>query len=510
MKTDTNIQQRAFKNSYVGFISFLVTMLQAFISVPILLNLWGSETYGVWLALFAGFTLFQSVDYGHINYLGNEMNLLYHKDKKELKNILSSSFRVAGFIGSFEILVAVVLILSGQLGSVFGISTDLFSQNLIATSLLVLIANWVIIGSYGGILHRLLIPAGFYYQSQWWIILFRLCQFFSVIIVASLGGSILSVCVVYALVQLSAYLMMFLYIRKKIPEFFPWWGEGNWFTAFKNLKKSLLLTVTGFTQQISNNGVILFIANMISTSVVPAFSTLRTITNSTASITNILIQSVYPEIARYHVKREINKLNSVFNSHWFFSGLIVNMGMLTILPLVDQIYFLWTKGILAFDLSLFILLVASISLLNFGSGYYYYLVVINSLVSQTTITILRAVVVFGAGFFLINIYGLIGIGGSIVLSEIICSVFLPAYFIKKEYSKIGATFEMKYFLIALLPPIIVLILTFITIFTEELNLYYWAASIILVFTVYIFNWKLLDDNVKQRAKDLIRSYIRFR
>ena len=83
---------------------------------------------------------------------------------------------------------------------------------------------------------------------------------------------------------------------------------------------------------------------------------------------------------------------------------------------------IWTKGFITFDYTLFISLVASISLINFGSGYYFYLTSINSLIAQTVITLSRVVLIFGIGFYLIPQLGLAGIGIAIMISEIFSSV----------------------------------------------------------------------------------------
>ena len=95
-----------------------------------------------------------------------------------------------------------------------------------------------------------MIPAGFFYQSQWWSILYKICQLLSIILVALLGGKILVVTIVYSFSQLIVYFLTFIYIKKKIPEYYPWWKGANWSTGFANFKKSLLLTFTGFAQQL--------------------------------------------------------------------------------------------------------------------------------------------------------------------------------------------------------------------------------------------------------------------
>jgi hypothetical protein len=77
---NSSIEHRAFKNTTVGALSFLVALCQTIVLVPILLKYWGNASYGLWLILMAGFNLLQTLDLGHQNYVGNELNVQYHSD----------------------------------------------------------------------------------------------------------------------------------------------------------------------------------------------------------------------------------------------------------------------------------------------------------------------------------------------------------------------------------------------------------------------------------------------
>jgi len=88
------VQKRAIKNSLVGLFPFFINILSALITVPVLLAKWGSETCCVWLALFAGYTMLQSLDNGHINFVSNKLNVLYHKDIPASRDVLGSSLQV--------------------------------------------------------------------------------------------------------------------------------------------------------------------------------------------------------------------------------------------------------------------------------------------------------------------------------------------------------------------------------------------------------------------------------
>ena len=500
----TTIHHRAFQNSYVGLISFLLSFVQTIISVPILLTHWGNQPYAVWLALFAGFSLIQTLDTGHINFVGNQINVLYHQDKEYLKKTLGSAFYIALTMGIIELIFVLFLVVFNQIQNFLGISVGALDILQIKIGLILLIFTWALFGSFGGILHRLLLPAGMLFQAQWWGILYRFLQFLAIILTVILGGNILAVCITYSFVQILIFSLTFLYIRKKLPEFYPWWRIREWKEGLQNFKKSLVLTTNGIAQQLGNNGLILFISNFLQTSLVPVFTTIRTLTNTALSITNVFISSLLPDIIRFHATGEEEKIIIAQNANWFITGVVVNSALLLILPFVENLYLFWTKGILHFNLALFLLLAASISFANFGAGLYQYLVGINHLISQTIITVVRVLIILICSFIFLD-YGLVSLGIGILAAEIISSVWLPIFFVNNQLKNFNTCLDKKFIFISLLPPGIIL---FVTIYFITINKIQWEAVVISLFlltALYLFNWSILDEQIKVRLADLKRN-----
>lgn len=510
MTKASSIQQRAFKNSLVGFFSFIFSFAQTVVLVPVLLNYWGKEKYGVWLALYAGFSLLQSLDTGHINYIGNKINITYHTDKTELKKTLASSFFMAIIIGVVQILLVILLIVLNYLSTYIGMDSVTLTEYAVPLSLFILVTFWFISGSIGGILHKLMIPTGFYYQAQWWSILYRFCQFLSIVLVATLEGSILEASIFYVLIQFIVYILTFIYIKIKIPEFYPWWQGANLKTAFLNFKNSLVFTFNSFTQQLSNNGLLLLISNLFSSFALPVFTAIRTMTNTALSITNLLINSILPDFVRYHVEKEKEKLNSVFIANWFFSGLIVNLGILLVIPMAEIIFRIWTKGIITFNFKLFISLAASISVINFGAGFYNYLFAINSLRAVSVITITRVVILFAFSFYLSSLMGISGIGAAVLISEIFSSMILPYNYVQKILKSFNGSINIKTSLTSIASTFIILVLAVFELSGMEFNYYIWCTGLTLIIFIYIFNWSILDQEVKDRTKNLIGNLFKLR
>jgi O-antigen/teichoic acid export membrane protein len=499
------IQHRALNNSLIGSISFIFYLVQNIILVPVLLKYWGHEKYGVWLAIYAAYSLLQSLDTGHINYIGNKINIAYHIDKDELRRTLASSLLMAIIIGLLQILLVIFLIVFNYLPNFIGIDSALLVKYEVPASLLIMIAFWFISGSIGGILHRIMIPTGFYYQAQCWGIIYRFCQFLSIIIVAIAGGSILNASIFYVFIQLIVYALTFLYIKIKIPEFYPWWKGISIKIAFINFKNSLVLTFNSFIQQLNYNGIVLLISNLFSTNMIPVFTTIRTMTNTALSITNLLINSILPDFIRYHAGKEKEKLYSVFNANWFFSGMIVNIGIICFIPFAQILFRIWTKGFITFDYKLFISLAASISVINFGAGFYNYLFAINSLRAVIVITITRVIILFSLSYYFSKLIGLSGVGVAVMISEIFSSMILPYFYVQKILKSLNGSLDLKTTITAAFSPLILIVFAALTISGIEFNYYIWGVALLLIIIIYIFNWSILDKEVKKRAKNLIHS-----
>jgi O-antigen/teichoic acid export membrane protein len=228
-------------------------------------------------------------------------------------------------------------------------------------------------------------------------------------------------------------------------------------------------------------------------------------TNTALSITNILINSILPDFVRYHSSKEKEKLYSVFNANWFFSGLIVNSGIILIIPFAEIIFKTWTKGIITFDFNLFISLAASISVINFGAGFYNYLFAINSLRAITLITITRVIILFIFSYYLSGLMGLSGIGAAVLISEIFSSMILPYFYVQKILKSFDGSLDIKSSITAAAAPLIIISLAAFQLFGIKFNYYIWGAYLFLIIIIYMFNWIILDKEVKERTLHLVRN-----
>lgn len=491
-----------------GGISFLFTMAQTVALVPILLKYWGTNNYGLWLTLMAGFNLIQTLDLGHQNYVGNQLNVQYHTDIKQFQKTLGSSLYISYFLGFIEITLTLLLVTTGTLSSFLSVSTDLIVKHQLGLGLLLLMAMWFTFASAGGIVVRIMMPAGMLYQSLWLGIIVKFSQFVSIVIVAVSGGSILEACIWYAVIQSILSLFVLWYLRTRLPQFFPWWRDGQWNDGFQALKKSLVLTGNIIGMQLSNNGLLILISALFTSTVIPSFTTLRTLTNTAGTVTSILITSLLPDMIRFHATHEIEKVKSIFNVNWFISGICVNFGIILVLPIIEPIYHLWTKGYLFFNPSLFLLLLVAISLANFGAGLNMYLSGINNLRSQTYITVTRTGLLFVVTYVFSASCGILSIGMGLVAAELAASVVLPVLFVSRCLAEHGTQLCKRQILLAIIPPLLLLAVGIVIFRCHQGIGIVSAVMLPILLSLYYMNWKELSLDIQQRIIFLTKSLFR--
>src|SRR5262249_2100348 len=146
------------------------------LSVPVCLRFWGAETYGLWLAIFALFNVLRTLDIGYCSYVGNEINILYHRDQVALRGTLASALAGAIAIAAAQLLAGIAIVHSGFLAGLLGVAPEVVRDQRAGLALVVLIVGWVLTGPYLGVVHRLQVPAGLLHQATWWLMGYQIVQ----------------------------------------------------------------------------------------------------------------------------------------------------------------------------------------------------------------------------------------------------------------------------------------------------------------------------------------------
>jgi len=497
------VEQRAARVSLVTGLSTLLSVGFQLISVPICLKYWGEETYGSWLALYAAFMLVRSLDTGFVSYVGNKLNYLFHQDQNALREHLASALTGIAVIGGLQLSIGMAAIFSDGIVLLLGVTSDPVADHRSSLALLILISTWVLSGSYLGIVHRLLIPAGMMYQAAWWSMGFQVSQFTGIILAAMLHFDMLQTSLVFAFFQLFIYLASALYIRQKLPAYYPWWRGGRSRTGIKDLASSMWLTASNLIQQGSTNGTVILISALSGPAAVPVFITVRTLANLWTNVTNVLTTPLLPDIVRYHATGEGQKIVTISEAYWVLVGTTVNLGILITYPLIELMYGYWTAHTVALDKLLLCLLLASVVVTNVGGLITLYLNGINSLRVVLAASMIRGILSLGVGGLLFYHFGLAGFGMGILGGELLALLVMGRYFVQRELSRQRVSLPLRSLMPITVSTISVLMYLMSEGFGLALAQYFFPAALLSVTIAALWGWRGLEHDVRTRLVRMI-------
>ena len=502
------VHRRALKNTVASGMLLVSSILVSLVAAPIYLREWGPSRYGAWLSVLAALTLLRTLDAGHISFVGNELNVFYHRDRERMRLALASSLRVSLMLSLLELGVWAGFLGLGRLGTLTGLSDSQMHEYGVAPALGVLLLASALTGPHLGVIHRLYMPVGLLHEGSWWAVLQQFGLAAALIASALFKVSIVTAAIGYGAIQGVTAIASALYLRWRAPDLSPWWRGGSWRMAFRDFGHSIFLTLNSLGQQASGSGAVLFVSARLGVASVPVFTTVRSLSNLWTAVASVFAAPVLPEVVRFHGLRETGKILTAFRAHWYFGGVLVNASMLAALPVIEFFFRRWTRGTIPFDRALFTNLIATVSLANFGLGLSTYLSGINNLVSQLVTSALRAALMLGVALALVAPLGLNAVGLAFWLGEGACSVALLLYFTQRELRGLEARLAGRDIAAALLLTLPVQLLAVDSTFRLGFHWGAWciAASSLLVLSAW--QWRGLDPDVKSRALLLLRMRAR--
>ena len=499
------IEHRAARVSLVTGLSTILSVAFQLIAVPVCLEYWGQKAYGSWLALYSAFMLLRSLDAGYVAFVGNKLNQLYHQNTQALRAHLSSAVTGIALIGSVQLVLVIAALVYDPLAAMLGMPADESAEPLDKLGLLVLMTSWVLTGSYLGIVHRLQIPAGLMYQAAWWSMVFQVTQFAAIMVAARCQLGLLHTSILFAVSQLVIYVVSAVYVRTKLPTYYPWWQGAHVSTGLKDLGYSMLLTASNLIQQGSTNGVVLLVSALAGPAAVPVFTTVRTLSNLWTNVTNVLTTPLLPDVVRFNAKGEAHKLVALNEAYWVLVGSAVNWGVLLSYPLVATLYGYWTGHVLAMDKTLLCLLLGSVVVTNAGALMAMHLNGINSLRIVLGASLARGVLGLGLGALTYSQLGLAGFGLGILAGELAALLITGRFFAKYELVANGVKMPVAAFAPAMLGMCSVLLFLASEGFGYLSVLWAWPLAIAGVLTATMWGWSRLEHDVRLRIVSMIAN-----
>lgn len=480
---------------------FSVQIARSILLIPLILKIWGDEKYGVWLALYSFFNLMLAIDLGHGLFISNEINKTYHVEKESAKKLLGSGLRVIFISALLQFFVLSTLYYVGVLGNI--ISNDTISSRELFLCLCLLFGYRMFLGGFKGILVKLTYPVGYIDRAFYIGVGEQILEVLILFYAAITDISLLELCIYFVSIKSVYAIIVFVLIKRWIPEFFPWWQKGDVRTGIRNYITSMALAVNSFLERFSNDGLNIIVSSVLGSKVVPLFSTTKVLANLALQLSGLIIQPFQPELSRFYAKKEYKKVINVIKLNWLFAGLILCLPFIIVSPWIEELYTIWTSGKLIFDPQLYSLLIIGVLIFNYGNSYVTYLNSINNLKALLKITVLRGTLICGLSVILTYQFGLIGIGISIVIAEVLTSLILPSYFVNKELKEMNMGIDWQNKAISLAPVILTCIYHALYFIFEIKNTSLLVVTIMMIIVAVFYQWRYITPEIRERIKKLV-------
>lgn len=415
----TSVARRWVSGSLAAWARVAINVVLQIAAVPVFLSHWSPAELGVWLVITSLTPYLNAVDLGHQNFMAFEF--LRISDDAEVARLFVSSLAAGAVIGLLATLAAIGLALSGALGALIG-SHD---PTLVQQAGLIIVVQavvWMLFGSMGGLLGRVVVRFGHYPRTAWWGVAYVVVTGVAPLIAVSLGGDLLTAGLSLSAAIVAVNIPLLLDYRRL------WLAQGaarnrpDPAMAFRNAVKSLGLTAQDLLLQVRQQGVRLVLAPLVGVTQMTAFATHRTGANVALQGLTTITGPFEPEFLRFLRSRDQERVDTALSVGWIIVTGAVAPALMAAQFVMPPVFEAWTRGKIEFDHLLFALLSCGVAVFAYaqtattvvrGNN----LIRIQIWVSGTTaaVTLLGLVLTAPA-------YGLRGAAATLLLAEILACV----------------------------------------------------------------------------------------
>ncbi|MGG4674873.1 oligosaccharide flippase family protein, partial [Providencia sp. Me1] len=206
------------KNLTLGLLTRLFSLLLTYVSIPIVLNYLGAESYGFWIILFTGISWIYNFDMGVGLGLKNQLTeAIIEKNDTKCSEIISTAYAIIIFITLIMLIISLLLLNYLDIKKILAINflSKEYINNIILITISFAYLNFII-GLYKQLFQSINLSGAVGISS----VLIQLAIIISIIIASKLTESSLYITtIIYGLANFtfgSIYTFFFFYKRKRI------------------------------------------------------------------------------------------------------------------------------------------------------------------------------------------------------------------------------------------------------------------------------------------------------
>lgn len=350
------------------------------------------------MALYA---LIISIDAGHQDLACRRMILAGACNPDAIRKIVGSAIRAAALCGFIEFSLALCLVATPLAGFA---PTDFLANAQgeadASTCLLLLVGYFVTFGSVGGVLVRLYEVHGLLSRSIWIGIFARSLASCAVAVTVSQGGGVIGAVLAQIAAGALAAIFIFVDLRRRFPEYWPWWQSGSLREGLMVVRSSAVLTVVGGMEQLAASILLAMSGGLPDKTATASLTTSRTVGNTVTQGAAVLLHPIAPEIGRYIAQSQPRKVEAALAGASLLSVFPICIGLLILAPALPWAYEQWTRGTLEFDGTLVWVLITAAAVRQWASPMLAYLASAGAVQQQVATSGARSLCIVAVAFAL--------------------------------------------------------------------------------------------------------------
>lgn len=499
--------KRILSGTIASWVQIAVAMLAQILLVPLYLSYWDASTYGLWLAVLSFSSLLSAFDLGFQEYMAYEFLKLGSRVPKKISKLLSSGMMVAIILGLIQIIVVLLIYWLDILPMIFKDLGSALKAKAIQAFYILLIQSiiWLLCNTVGGLLNRIMATFGYYPRMAWWSVLTNTVLLLSPAISVVFGANLLTAGMVMAIAKVAFDLPVWFDMLRLLKKHHVKVIRPSVALGWTSFRKSTNLSITGFLENVRQQGARLIMSPIMGATGIAVFSTIRTGSNVALQGLRTIINPLMPELMNFLHQRDQEKTEVAFSTLWLVTIAIIAPCLLVVQTFIPLIYNAWTRGKLSFDPWLFALL--SIGVLVYALSQPSIAVVKgnNLLKPQLMISIMSAVIAVVGILILVPVLGIKGAGMALLLSEIAASVAFTKI-AEKWLINAGLEWPHQGFNVALLSVAFTSIgVVLMIILPSDEHLILTIALLLLAFNLYRY-WLTLPQLAVIKAKAILNVF----
>jgi O-antigen/teichoic acid export membrane protein len=429
-----SVASRLLGGSAAGSLGFALSVLQAVLQVPLLLQVWPAETFILWVGVQGLFGLITSVDVGFHAFVGAEANMIGVAKSGDVQRLLSSAMRFTTASAALQLAACVAVSVIGCTWAGAGRSMSYLKD--IGPPLVALAAYWLIVGSQNGLLCRLYLAYGETVRYQLFGVAQKALLFIATVATAWCGGGVLKVAIAYAFAAGAVAACNVIDLKWRRAAVMPRWETGCWSQGFAIFRRSLGISLSMFLDQITNGGVAAYVSAAIPSATAAQFSTIRSLTNAISQASGVVMFPTVPELGRDATPSRIARAALLIDALMLVCVTPLAVAMTFAAPWIPDLYATWTRKVLSFDAVVFVALAAAVLIRQVGMPFTLFLSATNEVGSQFKATCLRAAVLAAGVACLAAVGGAAGIAAALALAEavVLGFAYLATSFCFQQYN----------------------------------------------------------------------------